>query len=197
MAKRVKAPSLSDRDAFVATVDAVADLQTQIELIQAREARALQRVQSLYAAKLEPLQEEQKALVSLAEKYADTHRADLLPKDRKSAETGLATFGWRTGNPAVKTIGKVKWDAIAVLLQARNLLQFLRTVVEVNKEALLAAWRKADGVLVLRQAQPAKDGQEAKPEIVIAPAALGLRIDQPETFYIAPKVETSEPVKAA
>lgn len=188
--KRIKAPSLPDEKSFVAVVDHAARTQTQIALIVAQRERAIQRVQATYAERLEPLETELKQAVSLAEKYADEHRDELLPKDRKSAETGLATFGFRLGNPTVRIIGKVKEEVILALLATRKLFDFIRTKQELDRDRILASYRKSDGVLLLAEAT------DDKPESVIAPAALGLSIGQKETFYIEPKVESGEPAKS-
>lgn len=188
--KRIKAPTLPDEKSFVALIDHAARTQTQIAVIVARRERAIQRVQASYAVELEPLEADLKQAVSLAEKYAQEHRDELLPKDRKSAETSLATFGFRLGNPTVRLIGKIKEETVLAMLVVRKLFAFVRTKQELDKDRILSCYRKSDGVLVLA------DASEDKPERVIAPAALGLSIKQKETFYIEPKVESGETAKS-
>jgi|GEM_PF-3445722 len=195
MASRAKAPSLPDERSFVATVDAVACTSTMISLLEARRDRALQRVQASYAAKLAPLITQRDQMLTLAEKYAEEHRAELLPKGSKSVETGLATYGFRLGNRMVKPIGRSSVELVLSLLLGRKLFRFIRTKQELNKEAILSAYRDSDGVIVVEPPKPATEDQEAKPEVVIAPAAIGLRIAQEETFYIEAKVESAAPVK--
>jgi phage host-nuclease inhibitor protein Gam len=187
---RIKTPVLATREAFDATVADCVRLRQEIDLLNAREAKATQRVVAAFSLKREPLETALKAQASLAEKYADAHRDELLPvKDRKSADIGPATIGYRTGNPATKTLSKKwTWDAVLAALKLHELDAYIATKEDVAKAKILAD-RTADETLGVEVLTNAK----GKP---VALAVVGIRIDQDECFYIEPKATTTATIKA-
>lgn len=187
---RIKTPVLATRAAFDATVADCVRLQQEIDLLNARAAKATQRVVAAFATKRAPLETALKAQAGLAEKYADAHRDELLPiKDRKSADIGPATIGYRTGNPSTKTLAKTwTWEKVLAALKLHQLDAYIATKEDVAKAKILAD-RKPDeklGVEVLTNAK-------GKP---VALAVVGIRIDQAECFYIEPKATTTPTIKA-
>jgi phage host-nuclease inhibitor protein Gam len=89
--------------------------------------------------------------------------------DKRSIDLVHGTLGFRTGNPALKTIKGCKWEHVLDMLKCNKLAKYVRTVEEPNKDALLAD-REAIGAEKL--------------------AALGMRVEQAERFYADPKLET-------
>ncbi len=198
---RIKAKALTTREEFNAAVASAADNETIIRYLIARRDRAILRIQARYGIKLDPLVTERDAQIALAEKYAEAHRKELLPdeKKKKSAELATAIFGYRTGNRKVGFLYKVSEDNAIGSLEALRLDRFVRQVKELNKEALLTA--SADDKTVSRVVldpvgaeviDPAT--QQPKVEAVLLSQA-GLKITQSETFYVDPKVESAEAIK--
>lgn len=101
------------------------------------------------------------------EAWAALHHAEFVP--RKSLELLHGTIGYRTGQPALKTIKGVRWQDVMTLLARHP--AYIRTILEPDKEAILA---DRDGL-----------GETGL-------AALGLRVEQAERFYIDPKVEEAQ-----
>jgi phage host-nuclease inhibitor protein Gam len=107
---------------------------------------------------------------SLSEAFADLEAWAALHPDqfagKKSLDLVHGIIGLRTNPPSLKTIKGVRWDDVLTLLRQHP--GYVRTIQEPDKEAILA---DRDGL-----------GDAGL-------AALGLRIDQAEKFYINPKVE--------
>lgn len=91
---------------------------------------------------------------------------------RKSLDLTHAVIGWRTGQPALKTLAGWTWDRVLEKLKsaARNAC-FIRTKQEVDKQVLLAA------------------RVDLKPEEL---REMGVRVIQEESFFIEPKLTESE-----
>lgn len=187
---RIKTPVLETREEFDATVAKCVRLRQELDLLAVREAKATQRIVAAFAEKRTPLEMELKAQASLAEKYADDHRAELLPvKDRKSADVGPALIGYRTGNPTTKTLGKAwTWEKVLAALKLHKLGAYVATKEEVAKAKILAD-RKADEKLRVEVLINA-DGDP------VALSTVGVRVDQDEVFYIEPKTDTTPTIKA-
>lgn len=184
MTKRLKAPAIATEEEFRAQVSEIAHLQNQVTAIAARRDGVVQRVQARYAEKIAPIDAAIDARLALVEKYAEAHRAELLPKDRKSADTVLAIFGWRTGNRTVKfTSKKVTEESAILALELAGLGIYVRTVKEIAKDKILADC-KDDKTL------PFTLGEKT-----VTLEMLGLKIAQSETFYVEPKAETGETLK--
>jgi phage host-nuclease inhibitor protein Gam len=182
MSKRIKAPALKTRAEFDETVDRCVALQTKIDLLNARQARAQKRVLDAFAVKIEPLETEQKLLAAQAAKYADEHRDEILPTKAKSAQTTLGTFGYRTGNPATKTLSKWTWEKVVEALKLEKLTAYIVSKPEPAKAKILADGK--DGILCNADGMP------------VALSKVGIKIDQGEVFYIEPKTEGTPTIKA-
>jgi phage host-nuclease inhibitor protein Gam len=183
MSKRIKAPALKTRAEFDETVDRCVELQNKLDLLTARQARAQQRVLAAFALKMEPIETELKLRAAEAEKYADEHRAEIIPDKSKSAQTALGTFGYRTGNPTTKTLSKAwTWEKIIEALKASKLGAYLVNKPEVAKAKILADGKT--GILTNAEGQP------------VALSAVGIKIDQGEVFYIEPKTDGTPTIKA-
>jgi len=68
--------------------------------------------------------------------FAQAHRADILPADRKSLQIAAGTIGWRLGNKALVVEAGMEDAVIDYLDTAAP--HMLREVVSLDKEALLA-----------------------------------------------------------
>lgn len=170
---RIKNQPLT-RDQFFAAIDQIATLQTACRLATARRDKQIQRIQDEFQPELSDLTEKIKVRLALAEQYADTHRDELFPGKIKSAETELASFGYRLHPPALKLLNR-KWSWDAVLEAAKRAFpgRFVRSEETLQKDSMKA--ELTDDQLI----------------------AVGLRVDQVETFGVTPKVDGAETETAA
>ena len=111
------------------------------------------------------------AAVARLENYATAH-PEIFPKDRKSVEWSAGKFGFRTDTPSLaltkRTFG---WAQILVMIVGRRLRKFVRTKLEVDKDAILARCGTLD--------KPTKFQRRTLP-------TLGLKIVQGEKFFVEP-----------
>lgn len=171
---RIKATSLKSRAEFDAAVDQLARTTVELRKLEAARDEQLQTVRAKYDG---PCADRGAAIEGLAlviEKYAEEHRDELFTGKVKSAETALALFGFRLGQPTLKTLSKAwTWDRVLEQLDALKLDRFIRTKRECDKEAMKAHLDAA------------------------ALATVGCRIDQAETFFVEPKEQASDERSAA
>lgn len=82
----------------------------------------------------EPLRNEATALFEGLKVWCEAHRAELTANGKvKTADLGTGTVSWRSRPPKV-TLRDV--DTVIMQIKMRELLQFLRTAEEVNKDAM-------------------------------------------------------------
>lgn len=165
---RIKSQPLT-RDEFFAAIDQIATLQTQARLLTARRDKQIQRIQDEFQPDVSDVTERIKARLALAEQYADTHRDELFPGKVKTAETELASYGYRLHPPALKLLNrKWSWDAVVEAAKRAFPGRFVRSEETLQKDSLKA---------------------ELSDEELLS---VGLRIDQVETFGVTPKVAGAE-----
>ncbi len=163
--------TISTKDQFENLVNRIAILQTQRTRIATDRDAQINAITVLAAESLDPLDDQIAELLQAAETFADQNRELLFGTDKKSAETALCDYGFRKGNPTLKLINsKWKWERVVTTLQAKKMQRFIRMKPEPDKDAM-----KTD--LTTEQLK-----------------ALGCEIDQKETFWAEPKVETGDRV---
>jgi len=169
---RLKATAtIETRSQFDTTVDHICKLQLDREQLITVRDRLLAEIMEEHNPKIEAIGTEISAKLVLCEKYATTHRDSLFGK-LKSAASSLGLFGFRTGNPKLVLLNrKWKWDDVLSALKSLGKMDFIRTKEEPDKDALK---KLSDEEL----------------------AAIGLRIDQDEAFFIEPKREDPERIQA-
>lgn len=173
MASRIKAKSFTTRAEFDSALDSIAALQVQLRSAEAARDAEIQAVRDEHAEEIDDLKARLDAQAVLAEKYAVDHRAELFPGKLKSAETALANFGFRIGNPTLVLLNrKWSWESVLAAVKEAFPKRYVRVTEAVDKDALKAHL----------------DGSQL--------AAIGCRIAQAETFYVEAKEQPSE-VKAA
>jgi len=179
---RIKAPTLQSRDDFDRTVTRVLRLQSEIDVLNAREKRALQRVKEAFAEKRKPLEAEVKTESALAKLWAMENRGALLPTNAKCADAGSARVGFREGNPFTDTLSRWTVEKVTDAMRAKGLTAYLIISYAVAKAKVLADGKGG----TLTNAQGEK----------VPLREVGLVIDQDETFYIEPKPVAGGAVKA-
>ena len=169
MSKRVKSSGFETRGEFDAALDDVAAMLVEQRQLEAARDERIQAVQEEYNDSILDIALKIKAKLALAEKYAKGRRTEVLDGKKKSGETPLALFGFRTSTPSLVLLNrKWTWDQVVETLQASGLGKF---------EAVKRA--------------PDKDAMKAKlsdDEL----AAVGCRIRQSESFWVEPKLETGK-----
>ncbi len=172
MPPRLKSTAaIESRAQFDSTVDDICKLQIDREILVADRDRLIASVMEEHNPRIEAIGSEISAKLILCEKYATTHRESLFGK-LKSAASSLGLFGFRTGNPKLVLLNrKWKWDDVLQALKSLGREELIRRKEECDKDAL-------------------KKLEDAEL------AAVGLRIDQEETFFIEPKRDDPERLTA-
>lgn len=135
----------------------------KLDAEQAALNKELAAVRMKHEAEITAFQETIDLLEAQIRSWADKSPDSFSKK--KSVDMVHGTCGYRMSPPSIKTIPGVTWEKVTAILNSKR-PDFIRTVKEVDKEALLAA------------------RSIMKPDDF---AVLGLRIHQPEEFYVDPK----------
>lgn len=139
MAKRMKAPATSVPLTREEAEQLAGELATLARRIEAAELEAAEKIQSIKVAlkaETAALSAEARSKFAALMAWANAHRAEILPKDRKSLTIAAGTIGWRVGNARVA----VEDEAAAIAwLEAHDLVKFVRIDVSLDKNALLEA----------------------------------------------------------
>jgi phage host-nuclease inhibitor protein Gam len=173
MKKRIRSiAALGSRTEFERIIDQTVDLQLVKERLELKRDKQLLEIRERFDGDIADLAGRMEMNVLRAEKYAHEHREELLPSKKKSAETDLATFGFRTGNPTLVLLNRA-WSWKKVIAELKELdgafLKFIVTKETVDKDAIKI--RLTDGER----------------------AAIGTRIRQSEVFFIDPKRDPADP----
>jgi len=115
-------------------------LQGNVSEIERRAAERVSSIQRAYSELAMPVNDQIQGKFEALHAYAEAHRHELLEGDSKSVKLATGTLSWRWTPPAIKL---TKVEEVIARLQFRKLRQYLRTTVEVNKEALLEAGEEA------------------------------------------------------
>ena len=171
MSTRIKAPSLKTRAEFDTAVDELARLTVELRRAEARRDTKIQVVRDELEPACVAIKDQITGLALVAEKFAEAHREELLPGKIKSAETPLAVFGFRLGQPTLLLLNKkCSWAGVVLAAKSLGLGQLIRkSEEEPNKDAIKAA-KLSDATL----------------------AQLGVRINQSESFFVEPKERAEE-----
>jgi len=171
MANIRKTTSIQSDDEFAREVDTIAGIEVGLATLLAKQDKTLQRVRERYAKAVNKMKNEQARRMGNVLCYATINRETLLGKGRKSAETALATWGWRTAPPALSLVKGRNWADVTAALRALGAPysdMFLPYV-------------------------PAPDKKRIKDEIASdLLAGLGLRNESKEGFYISAKDSSIE-----
>lgn len=198
--KRLKAQPIATESEFIATVNSAAARQAELIKIEAIRDAEIVKIQQGYAETVLLFETEIERLVERAATYAEAHRKELLPKERKSVELATAVYGWRTGTKKVGFASKAFTEALVIrALKAFGFEQYVRAVEEIAKDKIIADARSVpvEGggeVLGLRKTIEQK-GQPI--DVIVSLSDFGLKLTQSESFYIEPKAESGETIKPA
>lgn len=167
---------------FGEEVDKVARLSIEIEKKTVELKKKHQDVDDKFAGEIETLERERDEVMKRCEPYFFDHATELCTKSPREGATKLARFGVRLGQPTVTKSGKFKkiaWKAVGAILEGmENLKKFVRATPEVDKEAILATFKKA-------QSKDALDAAIAKAECGYLEEA-GFGVEQTDQFWVEP-----------
>ena len=115
----MKTIHIRDTEAFHRALDHIAGrAPIRAHLVATRDT-ALQQIHDTHDPQIAAIDEDIKAHLEAAEAYATAYRTELLPKGIKTAETTLATWGFRTGQPVLKLLTrKHTWTTVLERLKA-------------------------------------------------------------------------------
>ena len=171
--KKAKLPAIENNDQLHTTVDEIARLEVRVRSLEAKRDAAIQHVRIEQDAIIKADKARLTSLLKLAATYATVHRSSLFTGSMKSAASALARFGFRSGNPTLKVLNN-KWSMDTVLVAVKKLGKYFRTVEELDKQAI-------------------HDAKLTDAEL----AAIGLRIDSGERFFVESKSEDADRLNAA
>lgn len=161
--KRIKAAGLKSAAEFQTTINQIAALTVELRTREAQRDLQLQAVRDAHADGITEAADALNGLLLAAEKYADENREAVLPGKLKSADTALATYGFRLGQPTLKLLNRQHtWESVMLACKAHDMACLVRKVEEPDK----------DGI------------KRLDPEWI---AKLGCKVDQSETFFVEPK----------
>lgn len=126
-----------------AVIKQIGDLQREHTRIDTEANDAIAEINQFAADKLQPIKDDLKRLQQGVQTWCEAHREELCPKGSKSANLITGEVAWRQRPPSVRVTGV---DAVLAYLKAQELLEFVRTKEEVNKEAMLNEPEKARNV---------------------------------------------------
>lgn len=167
--KRIKSTqTVANKGEFDRMVDEIARLEVERRAKAAARDARIQAIQDELNPEIDAIADRVDALLALCDGYARDHREEVLDKTSKGGETPLALYGYRFGQPTLKTYSaKWTWGAvIEALKKSREMEKFVRTKEEPDKDAL----KKLDPLRL---------------------AEFGMRITQSESFWVEPKTDAA------
>jgi phage host-nuclease inhibitor protein Gam len=172
MSKRIKSKgsvirSRAEAETFVGRVRSL--VIRRAELMAQREAQ-VKALDDRFKSEVGHLNEQIDLDTELLRGWAESNPSEF--GSSKSLQCLHGVFGWRTGQPQLKTLSGFTWDRVLEKLRTLTPFRgFIRTKEEVDKAAILA---KRDEML---------------------PADLrtiGVRVVQEETFFVDPKIDEAD-----
>lgn len=142
--------------------------KNKLDSIEAKMNKEINSIKEKYQEDITELQEELQEPVQVLEVFAKEQQESWGKK--KSMELLHTVIGFRTGTPKVAKDKKFTWDGVLDLMKKNRVFKgFIRTVDEINKEAILS--EKNEAVL-----------NQLKEECYIT-------IEQDEKFFVEAKKE--------
>lgn len=189
---------LRTRESAEATIrDIVAAQLDREKLIAARDLE-LEKVGAKHNPSIDDLSARIDRDFELLEDWADNNPEEF--GAAKSIAINGHRLGWRTGNPTVKTRGKLTMKTIvARLVEAGGELakKFIRTKPELNKEAVLELQRIAEGRSPAFETLDEDQRAEAQAAARSALKEIGVTVQQTEAFYFEPDREGQPEIRLA
>jgi phage host-nuclease inhibitor protein Gam len=133
-----------DRDEAEAYLERIGSIQREIQLNKTALAEAVARVTADIEASSAKLAEENDRLFRGLQLWAEANRHALTDGGKtKTVRMNNGTIAWRQAPPSVQIKGL---DAVLAYLMEKKGEEFLRTKVEINREAMLANAEEASKI---------------------------------------------------
>jgi len=143
---------------------AEADLTT----LKQKKALEIAKINEKYADTMEALEVEMSDSFDKLQKFAEQN--DTMFTSTRSLAFAFGSLGFRKGTPSLKIAVKdITWDNVVERIKRLKATEFLRTKVEVDKRALLAARTDQKVVKLIQKA--------------------GLEVEVEETFFVKTNLE--------
>lgn len=169
MSKRTKTEVIISRSIFEQKIDTIASLQVASQALAAERDSRVEAILQHYNTQIKGHETEIKAEQRACQAYAQLNWSQLAPDGLRSAETPLATYGFRTGMPTItKTVDRTE-EALAAELYAQGQTSFVNTKHTLDKPAILKALQAGSDWL-----------------------SKLFTVTQGETFYVAPKAQETK-----
>jgi phage host-nuclease inhibitor protein Gam len=154
MAKRTAKPAVhipQTQPEMEARLEEYCKVEAEIAAHEAALKVETAKLSAQYALKLAELKEKLKSLFNQVSLYCAAHRMSLLTAPTKSRNLTTATVGWQFGSKSTVEIEDDKLEEVLAFLEGRAATEpvfatFVRTVVEINKDAMLANRELAEQV---------------------------------------------------
>lgn len=167
MRLKQKVEKINTREEMEALVREVAMMELDRRSLTVGMEKEQLEIQRRYETKISELNEEIARFLPIAREWCEANPVEF--GKRKSAEFLAGVVGWRTGTPKLKLLARWTWKKVLEALAREPLWSaYIRTVKEVDKEAII------------------RDRDQHVPAEL---SAVGVRVDQDETFFIEPKLE--------
>jgi phage host-nuclease inhibitor protein Gam len=158
-------PVIRTREGMETLIGEIAALKNQQRLLIAAMDGQIQSIREQYEAQLAAQSEALDQKMEHARAWSEANPQEF--GAARSIETVHGTVGWRTGQPALKTLPGWTFDRVLQTLKLSGALGYIRVKEEVHKQNLLSD-REAIGPEKLRE--------------------IGLRVVQEEAFFVEPKL---------
>jgi phage host-nuclease inhibitor protein Gam len=158
-------PVIRTREALESLIGEIAALKNQQRLLTAAMDGQIQEIRGQYEAQLAVQNEALEQKMEHARVWSEANPQEF--GAARSIETVHGVLGWRTGQPALKTLPGWTFDRVLQTLKSMGAPGYIRVKEEVHKQNLLSD-RDAIGPEKLRE--------------------IGLRVVQEESFFVEPKL---------
>jgi phage host-nuclease inhibitor protein Gam len=158
-------PVIRTREAMESLIGEIAALKNHQRLLTAAMDEQIQSIRGQYEPQLAAQNKALDQKMEHARVWSEANPGEF--GAARSIETMHGAVGWRTGQPALKTLPGWTFDRVLQTLKTAGALGYVRVKEEVHKQNLLSD-RDALGAERLRE--------------------LGLRVVQEENFFVEPKL---------
>lgn len=150
--KRMKAVAVAVPASQAEAEQLLADigrLQRQVVRTEAEMNDMLISVKDKFEKLAQPLNEQIEAKFQSLHIWAEAHRGELLKGKLKTVRLSTGELLWRNTPPAVKFKRGIKAEVVIAAFKAAGLDDLVRTVEEVNKDAILADPKRVARISVI------------------------------------------------
>lgn len=165
--KRIKIaaePAIATREELEETMAAVAQLTIRREMLVLAMEKKLKVIRDDYDQDIAAITVQLDVEIGNLKEWANHNAGEFAA--RKSIELTHGTIGYRTGQPRLKTLGRLTWGRVLEHLSLMHLGDYIRQKMEPDKEKLISD-RETLGAAKLE--------------------AIGVQVVQDETFYVDPR----------